>query len=305
MTEQRKVNLYFLYMLCFYLIISFFILPLLPDKIIQNENILIIISQCMIIVPSVIYIIFTKGKSIKNINTKLFNPLVILLLFAFTISITPVISYISSITMLFSENYVAAQLTDTVKNPLWYSLLLMALLPAMVEEVAFRGLIYNGYKKSGDIKGAIIYGSLLFGLFHMNINQCCYAFFMAIMFTFLYEATDSLYATIIVHFMFNGMSTVIQYISFSSDKLKNTETTYVNYSLAQKMQVIVSGFRFAVYGFAMSILIIIVIAKLCGNSEKINSLMKLLFNRNKNKKKIHDYVLKIAIVLSVLVMFIK
>ena len=71
------------------------------------------------------------------------------------------------------------------------------------------------------------------------------------------------------------------------------------------MQVIVSGFRFAVYGFAMSILIIIVIAKLCGNSEKINSLMKLLFNRNKNKKKINDYVLKIAIVLSVLVMFIK
>ena len=55
----------------------------------------------------------------------------------------------------------------------------VALVPCVVEEIIFRGVLYSTYKQCGVGKAAI-FTAILFGLFHMNLNQMlCYTYFGA------------------------------------------------------------------------------------------------------------------------------
>ena len=57
---------------------------------------------------------------------------------------------------------------------------MMALFGPFCEEFCFRGVVYRGYLKSGNVTGAVLLSSLLFGLMHMNFNQAPYAFALAL-----------------------------------------------------------------------------------------------------------------------------
>ena len=74
------------------------------------------------------------------------------------------------------------------------------------------------------MKKAILFSGILFGLFHMNFNQCAYAFLIGVLFAILVEITDSIVSTIIVHFVFNGISVTTTYFA-SEVSSKATETT--------------------------------------------------------------------------------
>ena len=47
---------------------------------------------------------------------------------------------------------------------------------------------------------------LVFGLFHLNINQFCYAFVIGVVFAFLVEATGSIWSSVLAHFAINTYS---------------------------------------------------------------------------------------------------
>ena len=51
--------------------------------------------------------------------------------------------------------------------------------------------------------GAALMSGLLFGCFHLNINQALYAFVMGIVFAYMVEATGSLWSSVIAHFAVN------------------------------------------------------------------------------------------------------
>jgi membrane protease YdiL (CAAX protease family) len=48
------------------------------------------------------------------------------------------------------------------------ALLLLAVLPAVCEEAAFRGVIFTGLRSTGSAAGAVAGSALLFGLFHIS-----------------------------------------------------------------------------------------------------------------------------------------
>ena len=54
--------------------------------------------------------------------------------------------------------------------------------------------------------GAALMSGLLFGCFHLNINQALYAFVMGIVFAYMVEATGSLWSSVIAHFAVNTYS---------------------------------------------------------------------------------------------------
>jgi membrane protease YdiL (CAAX protease family) len=51
---------------------------------------------------------------------------------------------------------------------IFISVLSVAIVPAFVEEMLFRGVILNGFKENYSHKKAIIVSSLLFGIVHLN-----------------------------------------------------------------------------------------------------------------------------------------
>ena len=124
--------------------------------------------------------------------------------------------FINSVSGLFSTNYVQGSVQELVAYPFWLQLLIIAVLPACVEEFVFRGLIYHSYRKNG-ILGAAVLSGLVFGLMHLNINQLSYAAVMGIIFALLVEATGSMYSSMLAHFAANSYSVILmQLVSMTS-----------------------------------------------------------------------------------------
>ena len=83
--------------------------------------------------------------------------------------------------------------------------LMVAIMPALVEEFAFRGVIM-GVLKPYSPALAILVSSGLFALMHGNFVQMPFTFCCGIVFAYMDIKTNSLLPSIIVHFLNNGLS---------------------------------------------------------------------------------------------------
>ena len=89
-----------------------------------------------------------------------------------------------------------------------------ALLPALCEETAHRGMLLKGSTPMGYSK-AIWISALLFGLLHMNIEQFFYATILGAFMGYLTVLSDSIYPAMVVHFINNFMGV---YLTFSMSR---------------------------------------------------------------------------------------
>ena len=89
-------------------------------------------------------------------------------------------------------------------------LLVMAVLPAISEELLFRGILYNTYRKAAPLMGVFL-SALFFALLHGNFNQIPYAFFLGLVLALMMEATGSIIIPVIMHFLMNGSNVLISY----------------------------------------------------------------------------------------------
>ncbi len=90
--------------------------------------------------------------------------------------------------------------------------LITAVVPAFAEEFLFRGVILGKLRKFGNTF-AILCSALLFGLMHGNLVQIPFAFIGGIFFAFITVKTDSLLPAMIIHFLNNFLSCILQIIS--------------------------------------------------------------------------------------------
>lgn len=87
----------------------------------------------------------------------------------------------------------------------------VAVLPGIFEEFTHRGLLMRGVANSLGYKRAIVISSVLFGLMHMNINQCFYAIFIGLIIGFVSGSSGSIFPAMILHFMNNFLNTYMSY----------------------------------------------------------------------------------------------
>lgn len=174
-----------------------------------------VISEAVIIVIGLIYIA-VMGIIIKRdmqYHIIAFKDVIVSILAGYMM--IPMVLFINNVSMLFSKNYLEAASQTLLTYPFVVQIILMAVIPALVEEFIFRGLFYGTYRKCGVLKGALMSG-LVFGLFHLNINQFCYAFVIGVVFAFLVEATGSIWSSVLAHFAINTYSiTIIQLLKIT------------------------------------------------------------------------------------------
>lgn len=83
------------------------------------------------------------------------------------------------------------------------SVLIIALLPAIFEELLFRGFILHGLKTLGEMK-AILLSAFLFSLYHLSPAQTAYQFIVGVLFALLALKSKSVLPTMITHFLNNA-----------------------------------------------------------------------------------------------------
>lgn len=99
---------------------------------------------------------------------------------------------------------------NSVETSFWLSLFVVGLLAPFVEEVLFRGFIYQTLRKRLSIGWTIALQGLLFGLFHMNSVQIIYATFIGIVFGYIVYRTGSIWVTIVMHMVNNAGGIIME-----------------------------------------------------------------------------------------------
>ena len=84
----------------------------------------------------------------------------------------------------------------------------IAIIPAIIEEFAIRGVVMQPLLKYGE-KFAILTSALFFSLLHGNMFQIPYTFVGGLILGYLMIKTKSMWPPIILHFVNNGYSALI------------------------------------------------------------------------------------------------
>jgi len=171
----------------------------------------LILSQILLAFPFFIYMVVSKKNFATTLRLKKIGIVDILLCIIFYIAIYQVASLMNLISLFFDNNVIVGSMRSVSEAvPLPIGILLMAFLPAVLEESVYRGIIYGTYSNIGIYTGAVL-SALIFGIMHGNLNQFSYAFVVGIALALLCEAADSLFASIFVHFTVNLVSTLMLY----------------------------------------------------------------------------------------------
>lgn len=92
------------------------------------------------------------------------------------------------------------------------AVIVLAVIPAITEELLFRGVILNGLRgRFGDI-GAIFMSALLFALMHQSFQQLIYPFILGSIMAYIVLRTGSLVSSMIVHFINNFLVIMFAFI---------------------------------------------------------------------------------------------
>lgn len=91
-------------------------------------------------------------------------------------------------------------------------LIVFAVLPAVCEEFAFRGIVMGSLRKYGD-KIAIVISALLFALLHQSLSAVIFAFCSGMILGLVRKSAGSLIPSIIVHFLNNGLGVIMTVLS--------------------------------------------------------------------------------------------
>jgi len=89
--------------------------------------------------------------------------------------------------------------------PLAWVILLLAVLPAICEELAFRGFILSGFRRVGHKWRAIIYSALFFGITHGMLQQSLSACVLGVVIGFLAVQSKSLLPCMVFHLVHNTL----------------------------------------------------------------------------------------------------
>lgn len=164
----------------------------------------LIISQAIIFVPVMIGTFLAKENPIKLAGFHKIKISSMLMIILFTFLAMPLITLVNMISLLFVDNVVVEMSGEIIESPFFVMLFFIGILGPFLEELACRGIIYQGYKKSGSTMRAMLLSALLFSLLHMNFNQAAYAFVVGVVLILLVEATGSLWSAVLFHVIFNS-----------------------------------------------------------------------------------------------------
>ncbi len=111
----------------------------------------------------------------------------------------------------------------TMDSPLELAgtILIVAVLPAIGEELLFRGCLQKEIERFGSAHLAVWITAIVFSAFHLQFAGFLPRLGLGLLLGYLYIWTRTLWVPIVIHFIFNGLQVVLMY--FMSSDLMPTE----------------------------------------------------------------------------------
>lgn len=191
----------------------------------QDTTFLIVLSGLVSIITffgvSILYSLITKSNLGKTYPLEKIGFKLTYHLCAIGLAVAMIANYVSNILLALFDSIGLQAITDTEYDcdsvldiVLFY--VTVAVLPALIEEFAFRGVILNIFRKYSDGLAVLVSG-VTFGLMHGNFAQIPFALVVGLVLGYIAVKTNSLLPGIIIHFMNNALSVTFTLLSTNTD----------------------------------------------------------------------------------------
>lgn len=147
------------------------------------------------------------------------TPLFLLLGGALMISVQPIVIYVGFLNSLIPmpESMTEIQISQyqmfeqflRQDGIIFFALFHMAVVPAICEEVLFRGYLLSAFEKSWGIFGAIVISGLVFGAFHLQLPNLAALTLLGIVMAFMTWLSGSIWPAVLAHFVNNGLAVTL------------------------------------------------------------------------------------------------
>ena len=170
-------------------------------------------------IPLLIAGILSRRRHIPLAPTKAFDPALSILMVFFGFGAISAANYCGSAILSFFESVGLSPLeVPNMQDGTWTGLVLniiiVAVAPAILEELLFRGYVLQSLRVAGD-RNALLISSFLFGLMHGTIQQIPFAFLLGLVFGYIVLKTGDIRTSMVLHFLNNGISVVLEFISMN------------------------------------------------------------------------------------------
>ena len=115
------------------------------------------------------------------------------------------------LTKIFPESTqsMADTMAEYVKQPSWVLVLVMAVMPAVGEELMFRGFIFGTLKRRWRVLPAMLVTAAIFGVYHMSLSKFFTTALLGFMLVYVVEKTGSIFCSMLMHFCNNLVAVVV------------------------------------------------------------------------------------------------
>lgn len=170
-----------------------------------NKILSMLVTAIMIFVlPAIIYKRIKGPISYKELGVRPFGATSVLLVICASVFMFSSAVLLGLGSKIETEPF-SANITQMPVSGIIYTAVLYCLLPAIVEEITFRSVIYGEYRKFG-VAEAVLLSSVLFAFMHFSLNGFFTYFLCGAVLALVYEVTRSVFASMTVHFIYNVLS---------------------------------------------------------------------------------------------------
>jgi sodium transport system permease protein len=183
---------------------------------------LVITQIFLILAPALAFLKYTKSPLKETLSFRKPSARYVIAAIALgfaTVVISMLILTVQTKFLPYSEDY-AKQMQLMVMppgRPLWQIILVAALMPAICEEIFFRGMLQGILRKSLPKQKLIIVIGILFGVFHLSMFRFLPTGLLGILLAYLTLASGSIFPSMCLHFMHNGYYLAASYYKLDLD----------------------------------------------------------------------------------------
>lgn len=103
-------------------------------------------------------------------------------------------------------------------SPVWFFIVVVIVAP-FVEEVFFRGFLFQGLRQRFGWVTAMLVSSAIFAIAHLDLVVLIPTFILGNLLAYVYHRSNSVWPGVILHFLVNGFSSCVAYLVIQNPNL--------------------------------------------------------------------------------------
>ena len=302
--EVKQLAAVFLGMLVLYFLVSGAQTLLMTKGIEMSLILTLILSELVMILPCLIYLLVKRLDPAEEMGFKKIRAGTVLLSILAAVLFMPLAVFLNLLSQLFVPN-AAQEILFEFESSGSQILLIVGggIIGPLCEELAFRGVLAQRYRKFVAPIAAVAISALFFGLIHMNFNQFLYAVALGIIFAIVNVASGSIFTSMIMHVTVNVLNIIPALLisdQLGADAQMTKEAAQAITQGPMMIILLIVYLGVAAIGTTLGGIVIYGIAKTEGRCEELKDIFKR--HRNENVHPILNVFAIISICISAGVM---